>query len=82
MKGVVGAAAVGPGIGQARDDVEELHDRTGPAVDEQQREGVFTGGAGVYEVDRLTLDARPEMGQLVEARLLRSPVVPVLPVLQ
>ncbi len=43
VEGVAGVAAVGLGIDQSRDDVEELDDRTGPAVDEEQRKRIRVG---------------------------------------
>ena len=74
-------AAVRLRVGQPRDDVEELDDRAGPAVREEQRQRVRVRRARVDEVDRLAVDARAEVLELVEPRLLRAPVVLVAPVL-
>ena len=68
-------------VGQPRDDVEELDDRPGPPVDEQDREGVVTRRTGVDEVDRLPVDRRAEVVELVEQCLLGPPVVAVTPVI-
>jgi hypothetical protein len=43
VEGVGGIAAVGLGIGERADDLEELGDRAGPAVGEDQRERVRLG---------------------------------------
>ncbi len=67
---------------QLRDHVEELDDRPGPAVDQQQRERVrrrVRARAGSGSSD--AVDARPELGERVDARFLGPPVVPVAPVL-
>ena len=81
MEGVGGAAAVRLRLRQPRNDVEKLHDGAGPAVRDEQRKGVRVSRARVDEVDRLAVDAGAEVRQLVEPRLLRSPVVLVAPVL-
>ena len=53
MEGVGRVAAVGRGIGERADDVEELDERAGPAVGEQQWRGVGLGRADVEEVHLL-----------------------------
>ena len=68
-------AAVRLGVRQPRDHLEELDDRTGPTVREEQRQRVRVRRAGVDEVDRLAVDAGAEVLELVEPRLLRAPVV-------
>jgi hypothetical protein len=77
---VLGVAAVGLGVGQSWNDVEEFHDGAGPAVDDEQRKGVRSVGTRVHEVDRLVIDAGAKVLELVELRLLCSPVVLVAPV--
>src|SRR3954468_24822043 len=67
-------------FGQYRDDVEKLDDRAGPAVGEQQWERVGARRTRVDEVDRLTVDRRTRMLELVEPRLFRAPVVGITPV--
>src|SRR4030095_11291956 len=79
MEGVGGLAAMSFGVGQPRDDVEKLHDRAGPAVHEKQRKGVGTSGASVDEMDRLAIDPGAEVREMIEPRLLGSPVVLVAP---
>ena len=56
VEGVGRIAAVGAGIGQRADDVEELDDRAGPAVGEDQRHRVGFGRTDVQEVDVLPVD--------------------------
>ncbi len=63
MEGVGGPAAVGLGIGQPGDDVEELNDRARPAVGDEQRNGAGESGAGVDEVDRLAVDGERKCGK-------------------
>ena len=50
-------------------------------MDDENREGLSPIRQGVDEMGRLAIETRPEVGQLVEARLLHSPVVGVAPVL-
>src|SRR4029453_17993467 len=80
VEGVGRVAAVGGGVGERADDVQELHDRAGPAVGEEQRQGVGFGGADVEEVDVLPVDGGDELGEPVEPGLLLAPVVAVGPV--
>ena len=61
------------------DHVEELGDRARPAVRDDQRQRVRVVGAGVDEVDLLTVDVGEEVRPTVELRFLRPPVVLVLP---
>ena len=51
MEGVSGIAAVGGGVGERTDDVLELGDGAGPAVGDQQGQGVLVGRADVEQVD-------------------------------
>jgi hypothetical protein len=71
---------MGTRIGQRADDLEELHDRAGPAVEYQQGHGVGLGRAGMDEVDPLAIDGGGELGVPVEPGLPGPPVVPVGPV--
>src|SRR5579884_2395449 len=73
--------AVRARVGQRTDDVEELDDRAGPAVRDDERERVRLGRPHVEEVDALAVDLRDELVERVEPRLLLAPVVPVPPVL-
>ena len=72
--------AVGAGVAERPDHVEELHDRAGPAVDQQQRSGIGLRGPDVQEVEILPVDLGGELGELVEASLRLAPVVAVPPV--
>jgi hypothetical protein len=71
---------VSPWVGERADDVAELHDRTGPAVCQEQRYGVRFRRGYVDEVHPLPVDLGRELGQLVECRLLGTPVEGVPPV--
>jgi hypothetical protein len=66
---------------QRLDHVEELQERAGPAVGEDQRERVRFRGPDVDEVDGLAVDLGGEVRKLVELRLVRAPVVAGAPVL-
>src|SRR6266699_3635260 len=57
------------------DHVQELHDRAGPAVQQQERPGVRLGRAHVQEVHGGPVDRGDELGIGVELRLLGAPVV-------
>ena len=56
MEGVPGVAAVGDGIGQRREQVEELEHRARPAVGEDQRHRLGLRRAQVDEVDLEPVD--------------------------
>ena len=62
------------------DHVEELGERTRPAVGEQQRRGVGPVGPDVQEMDALAVDLGDELRIAVEQCLLGAPVVPRAPV--
>jgi hypothetical protein len=63
------------------DHVQVDDDRTRPAVQQKQRQRVLARGADVDEVDALFEDGGRELGQCVQLRLLRAPVVVRPPVL-
>ena len=71
---------MGSGVGERAEHVEELDDRSGPAVHHEQREGVRLGRTGVHEVDALTVDGGRELVEGVDPRLLGPPVEMVDPV--
>jgi hypothetical protein len=81
VEGIRGVAAVRSGVGQRPDDVEELGDRAGPAVGEDQGGGCGLRRANVEEVDVDAVDGGQELGVLVDARLEAVPVVLLAPVL-
>jgi len=60
--------------------MEELDDRAGPAVGQEQRWRVRRRGANVQEVQALSLELCRELREVIEARLLGPPVVLVPPV--
>ena len=79
VKRVGSIAPVGDRIAQRLDHVEELGDRPGPAVGQQQRHRVGLGGTGDDHVDRRAADRRAVLRPGVEAGLGRAPVVGVAP---
>ena len=79
-KASAGVAAVGARVGERADDVQELHDRAGPTVGQDQGQGVGFRGADVREVDVGPVDGGGELRELVEPGLLLAPVVAVGPV--
>ena len=81
MEGVLGAPAVGDGVGQGLDDLVELRERARPAVGQDQRERVGLGRPPVHEVDVEAVDAGLELVEPVEPPLLGPPVELVAPVL-
>ncbi len=80
VKGIRWIAAVRPGVGKRPDNVDELDDGAGPAVGQDQRQGVWLGRAHVQEVDGLAVDRGLELREGVEPRFPPAPVVPVTPV--
>jgi hypothetical protein len=66
---------------QRLDHVEELQERTGPAVGEDQRERVRFRRPDVDEVDVLAVDLGGEVRKLVELGLVLAPVVTGAPLL-
>jgi hypothetical protein len=77
---VGGVPAVRHRVGQRVDHLEELGDRAGPAVREQDRCGVRLGGAHVQEVHPGAVDLGDELRVPVDGGLGGTPVVVVLPV--
>jgi hypothetical protein len=86
--GRAGEAVAGDGwddqvevLRQRFDHVQELEERTGPAVGEDQRDGVRPGRADMQEVDVLAVDLGGEVREFVELGLVLAPVVGGSPVL-
>ena len=77
---VLGAPAMGDGVGQGADDLRELGDRAGPAVGDHEGQGVGLGRALVDEVDVEIADDGLELVERVEPLLLLAPVELVAPV--
>ena len=71
---------MGAWVAQRFDHVEELDDRSGPAVREDQGQGIGLGRTGVYEMHVLAVDRRRVLIERVQAGLLRPPVVLIGPV--
>ncbi len=65
---------------QGPDDVDELHERAGPVMHQEQRDGGRVLRADVQEVDVLAVDLGGELGEFVEFRLRLAPVEAVGPV--
>src|ERR671911_619798 len=76
-----GVATVGARVCERSDDAQELHNRAGVSMADDQRERTGLGGAHVQEVYVLAVDGSGELRILVELRLPLAPVVFVLPVL-
>ncbi|MCZ7566403.1 MAG: hypothetical protein M5U08_23525 [Burkholderiales bacterium] len=67
-------------IGEHRDQLEELHDRAGPAVQEQERHRVRSAALLVDEMQVGAGDRNGELAQGVQPRFLRAPVESLVPV--
>ena len=81
VEGIRRGAAVRNGINQRFDHLRVLVDRTGPAVEQQQRQRIRVRRALVDEVDVEAVDVRRELVETVQPRFLRPPVEAVAPVL-
>ena len=68
-------------VGQVRHQVEEVDERAGVGVQQQERRRVLVGGADVDEVDGLAVDLGEELRVGVHPLLLGAPVEVVAPVL-
>jgi hypothetical protein len=80
VEGVGGVAAVRRGVRERSDHLEELDDRTRPAVRDDKRQGRGVRRANVDEVDTEPIDHRAELRQRIQPRLGGTPVVSVGPV--
>ncbi len=79
-EGILRPAAEAGRIGQARDQVEELEHRAGPAVTEEKRTGIRPATRHVQAVDVDLADALDGLRKGVERSFLGAPVEPVAPV--
>ena len=79
-EGIARVAAEARRIGEARDDLEKLEHRTGPAVQQQQRHrvGADAGHVQIMQVDAVERDAELRKG--VQRGFLGPPVEFVAPV--
>src|SRR2546430_7952023 len=80
MKGIARIATMSAWISQWADQLQELHWRTGPAMGEDQRQGIGLGGAHMHEVYGLTIDLGCELRDLIESGLVLAPVVAGTPI--
>jgi hypothetical protein len=74
------SAAVRGRVGERADDLEQLEHRAGPAVRDDQRQGVVVPRLDVDEVDAEPVDLGHELRERVQLRLARAPVVVGAPV--
>src|SRR5215208_6292042 len=81
VEGVSRVPAVGARVGERSDDAQELHNRAGVPVADDQWARTGLRGADVQEVDVLPVDGGGELRILVKLRLPLAPVVFLLPVL-
>ncbi len=80
MEGVLRASAVGRGVGERVDHLQEFEDRARPAVGQDHRQSVRVAGADVEEVNVQPVDPGHELRQGIQLRLDRAPVVGRSPV--
>ena len=80
VEGIGGIAAMGGGVGEEGDDVEEFEEGTGPAVSEDEREGRGPLAFGVEEVDVAGGGVELVVGEGREAIDLGLPVEAIVPV--
>ena len=75
MKGVFRAPAMGRGIGERTDGLQEFEDRAGPAMGHDQRHRVRMTRTDVSELDVEPVDLGDELRQGIQLRLGLAPVV-------
>ena len=80
MEGVFGLAAMGRRIGERPDNVQQLEDRTGPAMRHDERQRVLMLRTNVDEMNVQAVDVGQELGYRVQLLLGLSPVVGSLPI--
>ena len=80
MEGVLRVPTVGARVRKKGRDLQELEDRSGPAVRHDEGHGIRLGRAQVEEVDVEAVDFRHRGGEGVHPRLGRAPVIVVSPV--
>ena len=74
MESVGLGATMRDGVDKGIDQVQELDERTRPAVQEQQRRGAFDRRLDMQEMDPLAVDISGELWVRVDALLLGPPV--------
>ena len=82
MESVGWIAAVRARVGERADDAEEFRDGAGPAMRDQQRQGIRLGRPDVQEVHVLAIDFGAELRVLVKPRFSGTPVIRRSPVLR
>ena len=80
IEGVGRIASVTGWIGEQGNELVEAIERVGPAMREQERQGVRPLAPLVNEVNTQAVDLRAKLRELVEFRLLHSPVEVMLPI--
>ena len=80
MERVLRACAVCRRVGERLDDLQLLDDRAGPAVRDDERQGVLMLGADMDEMNVQPVDLGHEVREGVELRLALAPVVVGRPV--
>ena len=77
---ILRAAAMCDGVGQRSDDLQELDDRSGPAVRDDDGQSIRLGRALVDEVNIQAVDFGLVVVECVQLSFLLAPVVFILPV--
>jgi len=80
VEGILGAAAMGGGVDERVDGLEQLHHRAGPTMGHDQRQRIGMARLHVDEVDVEAVDLGDELRQGIEPRLGLAPVVAAAPV--
>src|SRR5580704_9260170 len=80
MECVVGVPAKPRWFRERTNDLQELYERAGPPVGENDGHGVGMRGPRVDEVNTKPVDARAEMRKRICARFEAPPVIPIPPV--
>ena len=80
-EGIRRIAAEARRVGQARDDVEELEHRTGPAMQQQQRQRRRPLPGHMQKMQADVEKPGLELRERVEARLLRPPIETPTPII-
>ncbi len=80
VEGVGGIATVRGRVDQRFDDLVEFDNRAGPAVGEDQRQGLGMRRAHVQEMNIQPVDLGGELGETIEQRLPPAPIVVTGPV--
>ncbi len=80
VEGVACVAAEALGLGQHRDDLQHLDERSRPAMGDQQRQRLWRCALDVDEMNLVSVDRRDEVWPGVQRGLAAAPVITVGPV--